>query len=281
MRRAAAAVLAVLGAVLPALAVTSWWAYGEATETARFTRTAQPLATDPAVQRAVADELVATADARLRAAAAAVPGGTAAVQSRVRAAARALVTSQAYRRAWLATQRTVHARLASRLAGNVDAPLTLDLDRVAAVLRTRLAALGLPQVARALENPPPVTLADRRQVQRAHDAAETVRVIRAVSIPAAVLALVGVVLTAASLPAGLLRVAACLAVSTVLVVAGRAVARQQIANRDTSGGVAVAVYDVLSRPLRTWVIAGAGAAVLLGAAGAVAHGARAGAARRR
>jgi hypothetical protein len=276
VRRAAAAVLAVLGAVLPAVALTSWWAYGEATDTARFTHTAQPLATDPTVQRAVADQLVATADTRLRA----TGGDMSAVRSRMRAAARALVSSQAYRRSWLATQRNVHARLAARLAGDVRAPLTLDLDRVAAVLRVRLAALGLPQVAQALESPAPVTLADRRQVRRAHDAAEAVRVLRAVTIPAAVLALVGILLTAASLPAGLLRVAACLAISTVLLVVGRAVARQQIADRDTSGGVAVAVYDVLTRPLRTWMIAGAGAAVLLGAAGAVVHAPRAGAGRR-
>jgi hypothetical protein len=281
VRRAAAAVLAVLGAVLPAVAVTSWWAYGEATDTARFTKAARPLATDAAVQRAVADQLVATAETRLGAAGAAVPGVPAAVRARLRAVARALVTSEAYRRSWLATQRAVHGRLAARLAGNVDAPLTLDLARVAAVLRARLAARGLPQVAQALESPPPVTLADRRQVRRAHDAAEAVRVIRAVSVPAAVLALVGVLLTAGALPAGLLRVAACIAASTVLLVAGRAVAHQAIANRDTSGGVAVAVYDVLSRPLRTWVVAGAGAAVLFGAAGAVAHAAGPGAARRR
>src|SRR4051812_3364629 len=149
MRRAATAVLIVLAAVLPAVAVASWWAYGEATDTARFTRTAAPLATDRAVQDAVVDELVATADARLGAVAAVVPGGADAARTRIRSVADGLVATPAYRHAWRATLRGAHGRLAARLAGDVRAPLTLDLGRVAAVLRARVTAAGLPGVARA------------------------------------------------------------------------------------------------------------------------------------
>ncbi|HEV7753870.1 MAG TPA: hypothetical protein VGO71_20120 [Baekduia sp.] len=268
MRRAATAILIVLAAVLPAVAVASWWGYAQATGTARFMETAAPLATDRAVQSAVVDQLVATADAHLGEVAAVVPGGADVARTRIRAVADGLVATPAYRRAWQATLRAAHGRLAARLAGDVQAPLTLDLGRVAAVLRARVAAAGLPEVAQAIGDPAPVTVADRAQVRNARRAAAAVRIVRAFSLPAAILALVGVLLTAGSLPAGLLRVAGCLAVSTVLLLGGRAVAHALIDARDTTGGLATAVFDVLVRPLRTWIIGGAAAAAALAIAGA-------------
>jgi hypothetical protein len=274
MRRAATAVLIVLAAVLPAVAVASWWADGQATDTARFMQTAGPLATDRAVQSAVVDQLVATADARLGSVAAVVPGGADAARARIRSVADGLVATPAYRSAWQATLRATHGRLAARLAGDVRAPLTLDFGRVAAVLRARVADGGLPDVARAIGDPAPVTIADRAQVRTARRAADAVWIVRAFSLPAAVLALVGVLLTAGSVSAGLLRVAGCLAVSTVLLFAGRAVTRGLVDARDTTGGVAAAVFDVLARPLAPWIVGGAIAAVALALAGAAVGAAR-------
>jgi hypothetical protein len=274
MRRAATVVLIVLAAVLPAVAVASWWAYGEATDTTRFMQTAAPLATDRAVQSAVVDELVATADARLGSVAALVPGGAETARARVRSVAESMIATPAYESAWQATLRAAHGRLAARLAGDVRAPLTLDLSRLAVVLRASVAAAGLPDVARAIGDPAPVTIADRAQVANARRAAAAVRIVRAFSLPAAILALVGALLTAGSVAAGLLRVAGCLAVSTVLLLAGRAVARSIIDARDTTGGLAGAVFDVLARPLAPWIVGGAVAAVAVGLTGAALAAAR-------
>jgi hypothetical protein len=111
-----------------------------------------------------------------------------------------------------------------------------------------------------------VTIADRRQVRRARQAADALRIIRAVSIPGAVLALIGVLLTARRPSSGLLRLAGCLAVSGLLLLGGRLVVRDAIAGQGTAGDVAVAVFDVLARPLRPWVVGGLAAAAALGVA---------------
>jgi hypothetical protein len=269
VRRIATALLVLLAAVLPAVAVVSWWAYGEATDTARFMRTAAPLATDHEVQRRVADELVAAADRRLGGVAAVVPGGLDAARAQVRTIADGLAGSPAYRHAWFTIQRSAHARLATRLDGGTGTPLRLDLRTVADVLRAQVTAAGLPQVAAAIPDPAPVTIADRAQVRRARQAADAVRAVRAIAIPGAVLALLGVLLTAGRLSTGLRRVAGCLAVSALLLVAGRYVARDAIAGQGTAGDVAVAVFDVLIRPLRPWVVGAGIAAVVAGLTGVV------------
>jgi hypothetical protein len=264
VRRTLTAVLLLLAATLPAVAAASWWAYAEATDTQRFLETADPLTTDPAVRRAVTDELVAVADAQLGALPLPVPGGTAALRARVRSIADTLASTAAYRQAWRAVLRTTHARFVARVKGGVVAPLTLDLAPVATVLRERVRAAGLPAaVGDAIRDPRPVVLADRSEVRRARDAVEAVRIVRAVAIPAAVLSLLLVLLTAPSSVSGLLRVAACLAISTILLVAAWLVARNAVASGSSSRDLSVAVYEVVTRPLRKWVLGGAAGALAL------------------
>jgi hypothetical protein len=248
VRRTLAVVCLVLACVTPAAALSAWWIYGQATDTARFSETARPLATDATVQAAVVDELVRRT-------------GT---PQRLRPAAEALVRTEAYRRTWLALQRSAHARLAVRLTGDVATPLTLDLAPVAAILRARVTAAGLAPVADAIADPAPVVLLDRAEVRRAHDAVDIVRIVRGIAIPLSVLALLGVVLTAPRLGGGLVRAGLCLGVSTLLLVAADALARGAV-----SGPLRRAVYDVLTEPLGGWVLGGAGAAVALVLAGAV------------
>jgi hypothetical protein len=249
VRRTLAVICLVLACVAPAAALSAWWIYGQATDTARFTETARPLASEATVQGAVVDELVRRTGA----------------PTRLRPIAEALVRTEAYRASWLAIQRSVHARLAVRLTGDVQAPLTLDLAPVAAILRARVAAAGLAPVADAIADPAPVVLLDRAEVRRAHDAIDIVRIVRGIAIPLAVLALLGVVLTAPRLGGGLVRAGLCVGVSTLMLVAGNALAR-----REVSGALRRAVYDVLTEPLRGWVLGGAAAAVVLVLAGVLA-----------
>jgi hypothetical protein len=258
VRRALALVCLVLGAVLPALAVASWWAYGHATDTDRFMETASPLASDAQVQDAVADELVGVASARLPAAA----------EPQVRSAAQRLVTTEAYRKAWLRIQRSAHARLATRLTGDVRAPLTLDLAPVADVLRARVRANGLDVVADAIPDPAPVVILDRDEVHQAHDAVNAIRIVRGIAVPGAVLALLGVLLTAGGLARGLVRAGLCVGVSAALLLGAQAVARGALDDAGSDGALRVQVWDVLTDPLHNWVVGGAIAAVALVALGA-------------
>jgi hypothetical protein len=248
VRRTLAAVCLALACVTPAAALSAWWIYGQATDTARFTETARPLATDETVQDAVIDELVRRTGA----------------PARLRPIAESFVKTKAYRESWLAIQRSAHARLAVRLTGDVQTPLTLDLAPVAASLRARVAAVGLARAADAITDPAPVVLLDRAEVRRAHDVTNMVRIVRGIAIPLAVLALLGVVLTAPRLGGGLVRAGLCLGVSTLLLVATDALARGAI-----SGALRRAVYDVLTEPLGGWVLGGAGAALVLVLAGAL------------
>jgi hypothetical protein len=251
VRRTAAAVLVVLAAVLPAVAVASWLAYGDATDRERFTATADELVADRTVQREVADRLIAAAGAD-PALAAEVPG-----------VARRLADTPEYRAAWRSTVRALHGRLSARLDGDVTAPLTLDLTRLAAVLRAQVAAAGVPSSAAAqIPAPRPVVIADRAEIRRAHDATQAVRIVRAIAIPGAVLALLGVLLTAPRAASGVLRVAGCLACSAALLLAARALGADR-----ADPGVPRAVYDVLTRPLGAWITGGfvaAGVAAIVG-----------------
>jgi hypothetical protein len=86
--------------------------------------------------------------------------------------------------------------------------------------------------------------------------------VRGIAIPLAVLALLGVVLTAPRLGGGLVRAGLCLGVSTLMLVAGDALAR-----REVSGPLRRAVYDVLTEPLGGWMLGGAAVAVVLVLAG--------------
>jgi hypothetical protein len=270
VRRTLAALCFLLACLLPAVALGTWWAYGLATDTDRFDHVAAPLASDDHVQAAVADELVRVATARLSAAG--VPGAdSAAARAQVRSAADALVQTDAYRRAWRSIQRTGHARLAARLNGDVTAPLTLDLGPVADALRAKVAAVpalraaGVPE---AIVDPAPVVVLDRAEVRDAKHATDVIRIVRGIAIPGAVLALLGVLLTAGSAARGLVRAGIAVGVSTLLVVLSDALARASISASGEAGRLRLAVYDVLTDGLDHWKIAGAAIAVGLVALGA-------------
>lgn len=266
MRRVLAIVCVALACVLPAAAVASWWAYGNATDTDRFMTTAAPLASDATVQNAVADELADVASARLESAG--VPGGTAAYRARIREAAHGLASTDTYRSTWLRIQRVAHGKLANRLGGDVSSPLTLDLAPMAAVLRARVRAAGLGVVAGAIGDPAPVVLLDRAEVRDAHAAVDRVRIVRGIAIPGAVLALLGVLLTAGGAARGLVRAGLCLGVSALLLVGALAIGRGAVDDAGGDGALRVAVWDVLTDPLHNWLAGGAVAAVALVALGA-------------
>jgi hypothetical protein len=258
VRRLLAAVLVPLAIVLPAVAAWSTWGYGQATDQGAFARAARDLADDAAVRAAVGDRIATVADDRL--AGVGLPGQ----HARVQAVVDALGDTAAYRAALRALLVDAHGQFADRLAGDSDAPVTLDLAAPAAPVRERLAAAGLTPVAAALRDPGTVVIATGSQVRRARAGVEAAHLLRAVTLPASVLALVGVLLVARRRSTGLLLAALCLAGAVAVGALAWVIVRAAL-----DDDVAVAVFDVLSRPLAWWAIGAGAAAAGLAAAGAV------------
>lgn len=268
VRRLLAAPLVVLAVLAPGVALWTTWAHRAATDTDAFMDSTAGLATDPTVQDAVGRELVDTVMGRLTSAG--VPDA-AALRPRVEAIVARLPEHAAYRSAWLATQRTVHQRLAARLDGTTDDPLTLPLDATAAVLRERLSAAGLGALAAQVPDPAPVVVADRAEVHRARQATDTVGTLQSVTVPAAVVALLGVAIAAGGVGRGLRRAGLCLAVSMGLTLGAWALGHAGAADTE-HGALAAAVYDAVSTPLWRWALAGLAAGLAATALGTVLAG---------
>jgi len=148
-----AVVLIVVGCVLAPLAGVAVWARNQVTNTDRYVRTVAPLASDPAIQRAVADQITAqiftyldvqgltnqTVDAlaerglrpraadQLRGLAGPLAGG---IQGFVRTEVGKIVQSQAFADAWVQANRVAHQALVKTLTGQGDGAVTVQGDTV-------------------------------------------------------------------------------------------------------------------------------------------------------
>jgi hypothetical protein len=148
-----AVLLIVLGCVLAPLAGVAVWARNQVTNTDRYVRTVAPLASDPAIQRAVADQITAqiftyldvqgltdqAVDAlaarglrpqladQLRGFAAPLASG---IQSFVRTEVDKIVQSQAFADAWVQANRVAHQALVKALTGQGGEAVTVEGDTV-------------------------------------------------------------------------------------------------------------------------------------------------------
>jgi hypothetical protein len=152
-RTIVAVLLIVLGCVLAPLAGVAVWARNQVTNTDRYVRTVAPLASDPAIQQAIADQITAqiftyldvpgltnqTVDAlaerglgprvadQLRGFAGPVASG---IQSFVRTEVGKVVQSQAFADAWVQANRVAHQALVKTLTGQGDGAVTVAGDTV-------------------------------------------------------------------------------------------------------------------------------------------------------
>ncbi|MGF0117878.1 hypothetical protein ACQFYA_16405 [Promicromonospora sp. Marseille-Q5078] len=181
-RAAAAVVLIVLGALLAPVAVISAWAERTLTDSDRYVATVGPLASDPAVQGAVAGRLtdVVMEQIDVDAIVGTVVGGleergvgpratdaltqlkgplTSGVESFVRRAADNVVQSDAFEDAWVQANRTAHQQLVATMEGQggellqigQDGQLTIQLSGMIDLLKQRLVDRGLGIAARIPE----------------------------------------------------------------------------------------------------------------------------------
>jgi hypothetical protein len=199
-RTIVAVVLIVIGCVLAPLAGVAVWARNQVTNTDRYVRTVAPLATDPAIQTAVADQITAqvftyldvqgltsqAVDAlaaqgvrpqvadRLRGFAGPLESG---IQSFVRTEVGKIVQSQAFADAWVQANRVAHHALVKALTGQGDGAVTVADDTVSVNLapfiqtvKQRLVEGGFGLAARIPEVNASFVLFDVKNLTRAQAA---------------------------------------------------------------------------------------------------------------
>jgi len=199
-RTIVAVVLIVVGCVLAPLAGVAVWARNQVTNTDRYVRTVAPLASDPAIQRAVADQITAqiftyldvqgltnqTVDAlaerglrpraadQLRGLAGPLASG---IQGFVRTEVGKIVQSQAFADAWVQANRVAHQALVKTLTGQGDGAVTVQGDTVTLNLapfietvKARLVEGGFDLAARIPEVNASFVLFDVKNLTRARSA---------------------------------------------------------------------------------------------------------------
>jgi hypothetical protein len=180
-RTIVATLLIVVGCVLAPLSVAAVWTRNQVTNTDRYVATVAPLADDPAIQAAVADQITAqvfnyidvqgltnqAVDAlaergltpvladQLRALAVPIANG---VQSFTRSQVGKVVESDAFADAWVQANRVAHAELVAALTGEGGGSITVENDTVTLnmaafieVVKQRLVESGFSVAARIPE----------------------------------------------------------------------------------------------------------------------------------
>ena len=195
-----AVVLIVVGGVLTPLAGVAVWARNQVTNTDRYVRTVAPLASDPAIQQAVADQITAqiftyldvqgltnqTVDAlatrglppraadQLRGLAGPLASG---IQGFVGTEVNKIVQSPAFAEAWVQANRVAHQALVKTLTGQGDGAVTVQGDTVTLNLapfietvKARLVEGGFGLAARIPEVDASFVLFDVKNLTRAQAA---------------------------------------------------------------------------------------------------------------
>jgi hypothetical protein len=184
-RTIVATLLIVVGCVLAPLSVAAIWTRNQVTNTDRYIATVSPLASDPAIQNAIADQITAQvftyidiqglttqvtdalsarvegrglppeASAALQGLAGPIANG---VQSFTRSQVGRVVESDAFADAWIQANRVAHAELVKALTGEGGGSVTVENDTVSLnlaafieVVKQRLVDSGFTLAARIPE----------------------------------------------------------------------------------------------------------------------------------
>jgi hypothetical protein len=199
-RTIVAVMLIVLGCVLAPLGGVAVWARNQVTNTDRYVRTVAPLASDPAIQQAIADQITAqiftyidvqsltnqaldalaerglrpqVAD-QLRALAGPIANG---VRGFTRTEVGKVVQSQAFADAWVQANRVAHDELVKALTGQGGGSVTVENDTVnlnlgpfIETVKQRLVASGFGLAARIPEVNASFVLFQSADITRARSA---------------------------------------------------------------------------------------------------------------
>ncbi|MGC5005537.1 hypothetical protein [Streptomyces sp. DT203] len=271
---ALSAVVLVLLAVLVPLSALSAWVDLEIDNTDRYVAAVEPLASDPDVQATMSTLITDEATKQ-------IDPGLLQDTSRdfLHEAVQSFTTTDAFRSAWVAANRTAHEAVTAALNGESGKAVGMDLAPVMQQAKQSLVDSGAPFADGIPVRRTDITLLS---ADRADQLRQTFRLLRAGSIWPAVGTLVFAVaaVLVAAVRGGPGRRGAALAALAATAVVGLgfaigalvlrgaiAVARNRVLARvsgsDRDG--AAAVYDALTSSLRTavWVVLAAGLAVAL------------------
>jgi hypothetical protein len=283
-RSVVATLLIVIGCILAPLSVVAVWAKNQVTNTDRYVATVTPLASDPAIQNAVADKITAEIFARLdvqqitnQAVDALAERGlpplvatqlhalsgplSSGVQSFVRTEVGKVVASDAFADAWVTANRAAHQALVAALTGQTGEGVTIANNTVSInlgpfieVVKQRLVERGFDLANRIPDINPSFTIVQSDAIGQAQ-AAMSLLVTVGNWLPVVVLILFVLgVYVAKGHRRALLGVGLGLAGSMVALALGLALFRAfylntlpaGILNRDAAGSF----YDTLVRFLR-------------------------------
>ncbi|MFF1380682.1 hypothetical protein [Streptomyces sp. NPDC058308] len=264
VRAVLSAVLLVLACLLVPVGALSAWAKFEIGDRDSYVATMAPLASDPAVRTAVADEVTGSVMKEID-----VGPLQGTVESFVRDAVRSFTETAAFKTAWNAANRAAHDAVQSELNHDDSGEVTIDLAPITQQIKQQLQDDGVPFASKIPVQHTEVTVLQSKDLGWLWRSFHALQVAGAwPAVAAAVLAVAGVLLAARrrrAVVATALGMALGAAVLLAAVATGRAVTLDDLPS-DLSRDAAGAVYDALTQTVRTtaWIIVAATLVIALG-----------------
>lgn len=287
-RKTAIVALLVVASILAPLAVASIWVKNQVTDTSRYVRTVKPLASNPAIQSAVAanltDALFTRVDVEARTKEVLPPKlkqfaapAAAGVENYTQTLTKRFLDSDAFEKLWVEGNRRAHKQLNKILTGQghyiqtAHGDVVVDLAPVLAKLKERLDARGITVFDRV-----PTSSVNSRFVlissKQLDSAQKGVRLLKAVAIglPLLVLALYAIAIGISrrrrrTLLQASLGVVAGMALLGIGLAIGRSIYLDYVAGPKLPHDAATAFYDTLVHYLRLGIRVIAGIALLVAA----------------
>ena len=287
--------LLVIACVLAPIAGTSIWLKNQVTKTDRYVRTVKPLASDPAVQRVIAENVTRTLFANVDVAARArdvlpprakpfAPAIANGLHNYVQSATASFLASDAFQRLWVELNRRAHKQLVKVLTGKGgtlvqtrNGQVAIDLAPVLARVQERLNERGIDVFKRIDPSviPTNFVILDSKQLENGQKGVRLLKAL-AIALPLLVLALIAAAIGISqrrrrTLLQASLGIALSMAVLGALLVIGRSIYLDQIAGPNLPRDAAAAFYDTIVHYLRLGLRIVAAVALLV-AAGAYLSG---------
>ena len=269
VRWAVAVVLLVLGTLLVPVTVLATWARNQIGDTDRYLATVAPLASDAAIQSAVADRLstavTGAVDVPKIVDDAVGPKGKVlaaplqlALGSAVDTLALKVVRSNAFERVWTDANRVGHDQLVKLLTGDSKGPrpaLLIDLRGASGSVVSRLEQAGLPVATVGGPNGPQVTLElfSGKQIDRIRSVYHLGDLAVSALPWVTLLVLAGAVLVAPRRRSGIVAAGTAVVVGAAIVLIGLAVGRALFLDAVPPSGSTTAaahLFDTLVRFVR-------------------------------
>ena len=287
--------LLVIACVLAPIAGTAIWINNQVTKTDRYLRTVKPLASDPHIQAAIADNvtrtLFANVDVRGRAEQALPPRAdflapaiVTGLHQFVENTTKSFLASDAFQKLWVELNRRAHKQLVKVLTGKggklvetKNGQVVVNLAPALKRVEQRLHDRGIDIFDRIPPSaiPSSFVILDSKQLKQGQRGVRLLKTL-AIALPLIVLALIAAAIGLSerrrrTLLQASLGIAASMAVLGALLTIGRSIYLDQIAGPNLPTDAASAFYEVLVHYLRLGVRIVAGVALLV-AAGAFLSG---------